>query len=79
MPDNRPSISADAVLQNLNVIEHDLYQPNNMQMIFMATVDLCASPDFNSDELGIAREVTGKRRNRLFVYTSYVGILSRES
>jgi hypothetical protein len=41
----------------LNVIEHDLYQPNNMQMIFMATVDLCASPDFDQDELGIAREV----------------------
>ncbi len=41
----------------LNVIEHDLYQPNNMQMIFMATVDLCASPEFNPDELGIAREV----------------------
>lgn len=41
----------------LNVIEHDLYQPNNMQMIFMATVDLCASPDFNPDELGICREI----------------------
>jgi hypothetical protein len=41
----------------LNVIEHDLYQPNNMQMIFMATVDLCASPEFNPDELGTAREV----------------------
>lgn len=41
----------------LSVIEHDLYQPNNMQMIFMASVDLCASPDFNADELGIAREV----------------------
>ena len=41
----------------LNVIEHDLYQPNNMQMIFMASVDLCASPDFNPDELGIAREI----------------------
>ena len=41
----------------LNVIEHDLYQPNNMQVIFMATLDLCASPDFNQDELGIAREV----------------------
>jgi hypothetical protein len=41
----------------LNVIEHDLYQPNNMQMIFMASVDLCASPDFNTDELGIVREV----------------------
>ena len=41
----------------LNVIEHDLYQPNNMQMIFMATVDLCASPGFNPDELGTAREV----------------------
>ncbi|HVK58672.1 MAG TPA: hypothetical protein VM735_07830 [Candidatus Kapabacteria bacterium] len=41
----------------LNVIEHDLYQPNNMQMIFMATVDLCASPSFNVDELGIVREL----------------------
>ncbi|HEV8543320.1 MAG TPA: hypothetical protein VGR78_13075 [Verrucomicrobiae bacterium] len=41
----------------LNVVEHDLYQPNNMQMIFMATVDLCASPNFNQDELGVIREV----------------------
>ncbi|HTG44048.1 MAG TPA: hypothetical protein VK633_05900 [Verrucomicrobiae bacterium] len=41
----------------LNVVEHDLYQPNNMQMIFMATVDLCASPDFDTDELGVVREV----------------------
>lgn len=41
----------------LNVVEHDLYQPNNMQMIFMASVDLCASPEFHLDELGTAREV----------------------
>jgi len=27
-------------------------------------------------ELGIARELTGKRRNRLFVYESYLGILN---
>ena len=27
-------------------------------------------------ELGIARELTGKRRNRLFVYDSYVAILN---
>jgi DNA-binding transcriptional regulator GbsR (MarR family) len=27
-------------------------------------------------ELGIARELTGKRRNRLFVYDGYLGILS---
>jgi len=27
-------------------------------------------------ELGIARELTGKRRNRLFVYGSYLGILT---
>jgi Fic family protein len=27
-------------------------------------------------ELGIARELTGKRRNRLFVYDRYLGILS---
>lgn len=41
----------------LNVVEHDLYQPNNMQIMFMGTLDLCASPDFNQDELGITREV----------------------
>lgn len=41
----------------LNVIEHDLYQPHNMQIMFMATLDLCASPSFNKDELGVAREV----------------------
>jgi hypothetical protein len=41
----------------LNVIEHDLYQPNNMQIMFMATVDLSASPEFDLDELGLAREV----------------------
>ena len=27
-------------------------------------------------ELGIAREVTGKRRNRLFLYDQYLGILN---
>jgi hypothetical protein len=41
----------------LNTIEHDLYQPHNMQIIFMATMDLCASPSFDLNELGIAREV----------------------
>jgi hypothetical protein len=28
-------------------------------------------------ELGIARELTGKRRNRLFVYDRYLAILSQ--
>lgn len=41
----------------LNVIEHDVYQPHNMQIMFMATLDLCASPGFNRDELGTAREI----------------------
>ena len=41
----------------LNVIEHDLYQPHNMQIMFMATLDLCASRSFNRDELGMAREI----------------------
>jgi Fic family protein len=30
-------------------------------------------------ELGIARELTGKRRNRLFVYDRYLSILNRET
>lgn len=41
----------------LNVVEHDLYQPHNMQVMFMASVDLAASPSFDLDELGHAREV----------------------
>jgi hypothetical protein len=41
----------------LNNIEHDLYQPHNMQIVFMATVDLCASVTFDLSELGLAREI----------------------
>jgi hypothetical protein len=41
----------------LNTIEHDQYQPHNMQIMFMATVDLCASPTFDPSELGLAREI----------------------
>lgn len=41
----------------LNLIEHDHYQPHNMQIMFMATVDLCASPKFDLQELGMARQV----------------------
>lgn len=41
----------------LNIIEHDLYQPHNMQIMFMASVDLCASSGFDMDELGHAREI----------------------
>ena len=41
----------------LNTIEHDIYQPHNMQIMFMATVDLCASPKFDITDLGVAREI----------------------
>ena len=41
----------------LNVLEHDLYQPHNMQIMFMPSLDLTASPAFNLDDLGHAREV----------------------
>ena len=41
----------------LNTLEHDQYQPHNMQIMFMATVDLCASPTFDVSELGLAREI----------------------
>ena len=42
----------------LNVIENDLYQPHNMQIMFMASVDLCASPSFDLDDLALVREVS---------------------
>ena len=62
--DNEQSLNAMryALLVNqspsvLNNIEHDLYQPHNMQIMFMASVDLCGSPGFELNELGIAREI----------------------
>lgn len=62
--DNEQSLNAMryALLANqspgmLNSIEHDLYQPHNMQIMFMASVDLCASSAFDLNELGIAREI----------------------
>ena len=62
--DNEQSLNAMryALLVNqspsvLNNIEHDLYQPHNMQIMFMSSVDLCASPTFDVNELGTAREI----------------------
>ncbi len=62
--DNEQSLNAMryALLVNqnpavLNSIEHDLYQPHNMQIMFMASVDLCASPAFDVEQLGFAREI----------------------
>jgi hypothetical protein len=62
--DNEQSMNAMryALLANqspgiLNSIEHDLYQPHNMQIMFMASIDLAASPAFDLNELGVAREI----------------------
>jgi hypothetical protein len=41
----------------INVYENDAYQPHNMAMVYMAMLDLCASPAFDSADLGPAREV----------------------
>ncbi len=41
----------------LNVQEHDMYLPHNMQMMSFATMDLMCSPGFGRDELGKLREV----------------------
>jgi hypothetical protein len=41
----------------INVFENDCYQPHNMAMVYMAMLDLCASPAFDVRDLGAAREV----------------------
>jgi hypothetical protein len=41
----------------INVYENDIYQPHNMAMLYMAMLDLCASPAFDPRELGLAREI----------------------
>ena len=40
----------------LNPVEHDLYQPHNMDMMSFATIDLMCSPAFPIEELGRLRE-----------------------
>lgn len=40
----------------LNLAEHDIYQPHNMQMMSFATMDLMCSPQFDRRELGLLRE-----------------------
>jgi transketolase C-terminal domain/subunit len=41
----------------LNVQEHDMYLPHNMQMMSFATMDLMCSPTFDRNELGKLRQV----------------------
>src|SRR6185295_5019331 len=41
----------------LNVQEHNMYLPHNMQMMSFATMDLMNSPDVDRSELGKLREV----------------------
>jgi transketolase C-terminal domain/subunit len=41
----------------MNVQEHDMYLPHNMQMMSFATMDLMCSPGFDREELGKLREV----------------------
>jgi len=53
----RYALLANQIPGILNIVEHDLYQPHNMQIMFMASVDLSASPGFDIDELGTAREI----------------------
>jgi hypothetical protein len=41
----------------LNLAEHDLYLPHNMQMMSFVTMDLMGSPAFRREELGALREI----------------------
>jgi len=43
-------------LYMLNLPEHDMYLPHNMQMMSFATMDLMCSPNFQQHELGALRE-----------------------
>lgn len=48
-------INSDPALMNL--VEHDLYTPQNMHIMLCSTLDLMCSPAFDHDELGKLREV----------------------
>lgn len=41
----------------INLCEAEAYQPHNMAMIYMGTLDLSASPEFDMTDVGAAREV----------------------
>lgn len=51
------SLRVNVSPSRINVYENDIYQPHNMAMVYMATLDLCASPGFDVRELGLAREL----------------------
>ena len=42
----------------INLIEHELYSPHNMQMIIGSTIDLMCSPKFNFKNIGAFREIS---------------------
>jgi hypothetical protein len=46
-------VNADISL--LNIEEHDVYSPHNMQMMSFATIDLMCSPEFDHREVGRLR------------------------
>ncbi len=46
-------VNADISL--LNIEEHDVYSPHNMQMMSFATIDLMCSPEFDHREIGRLR------------------------
>jgi hypothetical protein len=41
----------------INLIEHEMYSPHNMQMIIGATIDLMCSSGFNAQKLGVLRTI----------------------
>jgi hypothetical protein len=52
----RYSYLVNADLRLINIAEHDLYSPHNMQMMTFATTDLMCSPGFDPAELGALRQ-----------------------
>jgi len=41
----------------INLIEHEIYSPHNMQMIIGSTIDLMCSPKFKAEKLGALRTI----------------------
>ena len=70
-------ISGSAHLVHKSMLEHPMASPNRVQQktrLSPATVNTCLR---ELENMGILKEITGKKRNRIYSYVTYIDIMNQ--
>ena len=70
-------ISGSAHLVHKSMLEHPMASPNRVQQktrLSPATVNTCLR---ELEKVGILKEITGKKRNRIYSYVAYIDIMNQ--